>query len=86
MQNSKMTEIQAESIDAMLAEFWSTDDGRSAAERAEAFGIDLSLIEDNLRLTPQERLYRHDLALTQAETLVAAYERTYPNHSKTGGR
>jgi len=80
-----MNDLTTNSVDSLLATFWCVDDGRSAAQRAEDFGIDLSLIEDNLLLTPQERLHRHDLALTQAETLLAAYERTHPDHTKTRG-
>jgi len=80
-----MNDPNESSVNALLATFWRADDGRSAAQRAEDFGIDLSLIEDNLLLSPQERLHRHDLALTQAETLLAAYERTHPDHTKTRG-
>jgi hypothetical protein len=32
-------------------------------ERARAGGVDVSLIESNLRLTVSERLHRHDMAL-----------------------
>ena len=70
---------EPQSIDEILAPFWRTDDGRTAAERAAAYGIDLSLIEENLRLTPEERAKEHELALQEAEQLVAAYERTHPH-------
>lgn len=36
----------------------------SACRQAEANGIDLSLLIDNLRLSPYERMQRHDNALT----------------------
>jgi hypothetical protein len=60
--------------------FWRTDDGRTAAERAADYGIDLSLIEENLRLTPEQRIDQNDLVLTEVEELVAAHERTYPHY------
>lgn len=69
-----------DSIEDLLASFWRTDDGRTAAERAEAYGIDLSLIAENLRLTPEQRVYQNDLVLTEAEQLIAARERTRPNY------
>jgi len=46
-----------------LERFWRTDDGLTAIQRAEAYGIDLSLLDENLRLTPTERADRHDAAL-----------------------
>ena len=55
-----------------LARFWSTEDGRTAAERAEEFGIDLSMIEENLRLSPKERIDRHQSALELAVALKEA--------------
>jgi hypothetical protein len=59
-----------------LARFWRTDDGLTACERTEAYGIDLSLLDDNLRLTPYERLRRNDEALRFAEELRNAARRT----------
>ena len=44
----------------------------SAWEAAEAEGIDMSLIESSLRLTPDERLRQHDSALTTVEMLQRA--------------
>lgn len=61
----------SECLPPELERFWRTDDGLTACERAEAYGIDLSLLEDNLRLTPAERLRRNDEALNAAENLVA---------------
>ena len=36
----------------------------SAWERAKAGGVDVSLLESNLRRTVSERLHRHDAALS----------------------
>lgn len=44
-------------------------------EEAEAYGIDLSLIRANLRLTPIERLRRHDKTLNTMKKLRAAMEK-----------
>ncbi|MDA0766955.1 MAG: hypothetical protein O3A87_09540 [Verrucomicrobia bacterium] len=51
--------MKAEEIEEVLTPFWKTDDGRTASQRAEAYGIDLSLIAENLRLTPEERVEQH---------------------------
>lgn len=56
-------ESKPDALPPELAQFWRTDDGRTARERAEAFGIDLSQLEDNLRLTPGQRLAANDAAL-----------------------
>jgi len=60
-----------------LEKFWRTDDGFTAAERAAAYGIDLSLLDDNLRLTPSERLARNDAILNESESLRAAYLKSH---------
>ncbi|NNJ71073.1 MAG: hypothetical protein HKP10_07290 [Kiritimatiellales bacterium] len=44
-------------------------------EEAEAYGIDISLIRANLRLTPTERLRRHDKALNMQKKLRVAMEK-----------
>lgn len=44
-------------------------------EEAEAYGIDISLIRANLRLTPTERLRRHDQTLTTIEKLRKAMDK-----------
>ena len=44
-------------------------------EKAEAYGIDISLIRANLRLTPTERLRRHDQSLTIQRKLRTAMEK-----------
>lgn len=46
-------------------------------EKAEAYGIDVSLIRANLRLTPAQRLRRHDQTLTTLKKLRAAMERKH---------
>lgn len=72
-----------------LERFWRTDDGLTAVQRAEAYGIDLSLLDDNLRLTPAERLSQNDRILNEAEALRKAYlascERSEPHYSSPGG-
>lgn len=36
-----------------------------ALRRARDYGIDLSLLEENLRLSPRERMRRHDEAVSE---------------------
>ena len=47
---------------------------RSAWEEAEAEGMDMSLVEGNLRKTPIERLRAHDRALALALKLRKAMQ------------
>ncbi len=56
-----------------LEKFWRTDDGLTACERAEAYGIDLSLLDESLRLSPAERIERGQQALSQALALRKAW-------------
>lgn len=63
----------SETLPPELERFWRTDDGLTAVQRAEAYGIDLSLLEENLRLSPMERLRQNDLALNEAEALAEKY-------------
>ncbi len=63
----------SETLPPELERFWRTDDGLTAVERAEAYGIDLSLLEDNLQLSAIERLRQNDRAFNEAEALRAAY-------------
>ena len=44
-------------------------------EKAEAYGIDVSLIRANLRLTPTQRLRRHDQMLATQRKLRMAMEK-----------
>jgi hypothetical protein len=44
----------------------------TAIEAAELAGIDLSLIEENLRLTPEQRVIQHDSALELVLAMEAA--------------
>ena len=44
-------------------------EGRSGWQIAEESGVDMSLIEANLRLTPQERIRAHNRALNTANQL-----------------
>jgi hypothetical protein len=62
----------SESLPPELEKFWRTDDGLTASERAAAYGIDLSLIDDNLRLSPSERMDRNDAAIDLANSLREA--------------
>jgi len=39
------------------------------------YGIDVSLLEANLRLTPEQRLRRHDRTLTTIEKLRSAMDK-----------
>ena len=64
--------VKTEEIEEILAPFWKTDDGRTASQRAEVYGIDLSLITENLRLTPEERINQHQAALDLVSTLQKA--------------
>jgi hypothetical protein len=47
---------------------------RTAWEEAEAEGMDMSLIEDNLRKSPLERIREHDRALRLALKLRKAMQ------------
>jgi hypothetical protein len=49
----------------------------SAWEAAAAMGIDMSLIEYNLSLTPDQRAYQHDCALRTILMLERAGEQLY---------
>lgn len=62
-----------ETIRQELEKFWRTDDGLTAVERARAYGIDISLLDENLRLSPAERLARNDSILNEAASLRRAY-------------
>ena len=67
----------SESLPPELEKFWRTDDGLTASQRAAAYGIDLSLIDDNLRLSPSERMDRNDAILNEADFLRAAYLKSH---------
>ena len=47
----------------------------SAAARARAFGIDLTLLIQRLRLTPEERLRQLQRAMIELETMRAGLKR-----------
>jgi hypothetical protein len=64
--------VSTDSIEEILAPFWRTDDGRTAAERAEAYGIDLSLLWENLRLTPEQRIDQNQAAFELVTALQKA--------------
>jgi hypothetical protein len=48
----------------------------NASESAKDFGIDLSLIDESMRLTPEQRAIQHQAALELALQLEAAYRAT----------
>lgn len=64
--------MSPDSIAEILAPFWRTDDGRTPSERAADFGIDLSLIEENLRLTPEQRIDQNQASLDLVNSLHEA--------------
>lgn len=51
-----------------------SDSTQTARQRAEEYGIDVSLIEINLQKTPYERILQHDRALNLALQLRHAME------------
>ncbi|MFA7343393.1 MAG: hypothetical protein WC003_03720 [Terrimicrobiaceae bacterium] len=61
--------MNADPTDTILEPFWRTDDGRTPDERAEAYGIDLSLLEENLKLTPEQRIDQNQAAWDLAMSL-----------------
>ena len=61
---------------AEFEEFCEATKHMTAVQRAEAYGIDISLIDENLRLTPTEKIRQNDIALNQAEALHAALNQT----------
>ena len=64
-----MMPTNSPSLESILAPFWRTDDGKTAAERAKEYGIELSLIKENLRLTPEQRIDSSQEALDLAMAL-----------------
>lgn len=46
-------------------------------EQTEAYGIDISLIRANLRLTPTQRLHQHDRALNTMKKLRDAMDQKH---------
>ena len=51
----------------------------SATDEAARAGIDLSLIDEALRLTPEQRAIQHQAALEMALQLEAAYRARHPH-------
>jgi hypothetical protein len=50
---------------------------QTALEIAKHAGFDLSLIEENLRLTPEQRLLQHQLALDALQQLYNAHQSAF---------
>ncbi len=69
----------SETLPPELERFWRIDDGLTAIQRAEAYGIDLSLFDENPRLTPAERLRQNDIILNETEALARSYTRQLEN-------
>ena len=61
---------------AKFEEFCDATKHMTAVQRAEAYGIDISLIDENLRLTPSQKIRQNDIALNQAEALQEALNQT----------
>jgi len=61
---------------AEFEDFRESTKNMTAVQRAEAYGIDISLIDENLRLTPTEKIRQNDIALNQAEALQTALHQT----------
>ncbi len=57
----------------------------SDIETAEQLGIDLTLIEESLRLTPEQRALQHQRALEMALQMQAAYQAHADTGAKRGG-
>ena len=53
------------------------DKPEAVHEKADTYGIDISLIRANLRLTPAERLRRHDRTLTTMQKLRKAMKQKH---------
>ena len=53
----------------------SKSDHLNALARAEQDGLDLSLLRERLRLTPTERLQRHQVALEMVEALRGVWRK-----------
>jgi hypothetical protein len=56
----------------------------TAVERARAFGVDVTLLVENLRLTPRERLRKAQEAARSLAALRAAAETSRKGTRKTG--
>ena len=52
-------------------------EARSAWQEAEAAGFDMSLVEENLRMTPWERLLDHGRAMQTAMELQSALKKRH---------
>lgn len=56
---------------------------KSKWKEAEEYGIDLSIIDSNLRMTPTERLIAHQAALETVSCFREAGRAYYARQSKT---
>jgi hypothetical protein len=55
----------------------------SAVEKANRLGIDLSLVEESLRRTPEQRAVEHQRALAMALQLEAAWQARTNDDART---
>ena len=58
---------------------------RSAWEAAAQYGCDMSLLEENLRKTPIQRIRLHQQALNTAVMLRNAMEKKHAGHGTAAG-
>ncbi len=63
--------------EADVNRFWEMSSNDKAIEEAERAGFDLSLLESNLNLSPEERLLRHDGALELVQMMREAGRALY---------
>jgi hypothetical protein len=56
-----------------------TEENKSAVQRAIEYGIDISLLENNLRLSTTERLEKLQGMMELVEEMKKAYVRRYRN-------
>ena len=72
-----MTRLRAPDTVLLMQESQKPSKARSAWEEAQAYGIDMSLLESNLRKTPQERIRAHSRALAMATALKQAMKQRH---------
>jgi hypothetical protein len=67
--------IDAATLAQMNGEYLMPEDAGPAWRAAAEYGYDMALLEDTLRLTPEERLEQHQRALNTVLMLMEAGER-----------
>jgi hypothetical protein len=66
--------IDEETLAQMNGKYVMPPDAGPAWRKACEYGFDMSLVEDNLRLTMEERLHRHQLAVDTILALLSEEE------------